>query len=116
MLETRPVFAPIAGTELLRKEFRDRIGPFLNGPSGGQSKLREAAYAGEYFSSLAGQLPEAAGPAVTSLAAMCDQRRQFDLQARLHAWLHGWLWIHLPLSVMLLVLLVVHVVVALKYW
>ena len=40
---------------------------------------------------------------VDTLESLCDQRRQFDRQARLHSWLHGWLCVHLPLSVALLV-------------
>ena len=47
---------------------------------------------------------------------MCEERRQWDRQARLHFWLHNWLWVHFPLSVALVVLMFVHIWAALKYW
>ena len=53
---------------------------------------------------------------VDALSNLCDQRRQFDHQARLHYWLHNWLWIHLPLSLALIVLMFVHIVRTLQYW
>ena len=52
---------------------------------------------------------------VDRLADLCDQRRQFDLQARLHFWLHSWLGAHVALSVALTLLMFVHAVLALKY-
>ena len=54
-------------------------------------------------------------PVVDRLADLCEQRRQFDLQARLHNWLHAWLGVHVALSVALVLLMVVHIVLALKY-
>jgi hypothetical protein len=47
---------------------------------------------------------------------VCENRRQFDLQARIHGWLHGWLLVHVPVSVVLGLLLLIHVPVALWYW
>ena len=49
------------------------------------------------------------------LADFCDQRRQFDLQARLHFWLHSWLAVHVAMSIGLILLMFVHAVLALKY-
>ena len=47
--------------------------------------------------------------------SLCDQRRQFDLQSRMHFWLHAWLGVHVALSVALTVLMIVHAVLALEY-
>jgi hypothetical protein len=48
---------------------------------------------------------------VDRLDALCERRRQLNVQQRVHFWLHNWLWLHLPLSVALLVLLVGHVII-----
>ena len=56
------------------------------------------------------------GDLIERIAAACETRRQFDLQARIHGWLHGWLLVHVPLSFALGVLLAVHVPLALWYW
>ena len=65
---------------------------------------------------LEARLDPAAHPAVDEIEDLCSQRRQFDLEARLHHWLHGWLLVHAPLSIMLFILLLVHIYVACKYW
>ena len=52
---------------------------------------------------------------LNELQALCDLRRQFDIQARLHWWLHSWVWVHLPLSVALVGLLVAHIYTALRF-
>lgn len=53
---------------------------------------------------------------IAGLKAMCDDRRRYDQQARIHHWLHNWLCVHAPLSVALCVVLAFHIVTALKYW
>lgn len=53
---------------------------------------------------------------INALEEYCDQRRQFDVQKRLHHWLHSWLPFHIGLSVAVSVLLVFHVITALRYW
>ena len=60
--------------------------------------------------------PADAAGVIDRLERACEQRRQFDLQARLHDRLHRWLLVHVPLSFALGVLLAVHVPVALWYW
>jgi hypothetical protein len=50
-------------------------------------------------------------PVVDRLEDLCEQRRQFDLQARLHGWLFTWLGVHVALSVWM----VVPIFLALKY-
>lgn len=50
------------------------------------------------------------------LERLADQRRQFNLQRRMHSWLHAWLPFHIAFSVGLSVLLVAHIYFALRYW
>ena len=74
------------------------------------------ARAGSFFANLRRICDPACVEIIGTLEEYCDQRRQFDLQKRLHHWLHGWLPIHIGLSVAVSVLLLVHVVTALRYW
>lgn len=53
---------------------------------------------------------------INSLEEYCNQRRQFDIQQRLHNWLHAWLPVHIGLSVAVSVLLIGHIITALRYW
>ncbi|WP_254510714.1 hypothetical protein [Anatilimnocola floriformis] len=52
---------------------------------------------------------------VSTLAQLCERRRQMNTQQVLHFWLHSWLSLHLPLAMMLLILLAAHVWFALRY-
>jgi hypothetical protein len=67
------------------------------------------------FQALETRLPAAAHPVAERLADFCDQRRQFDLQVRMHFWLQSWLAAHVALSVALTLLMIVHAVLALEY-
>ncbi len=116
VLETRPTVAFVPDSDLLRDTFYDTIAPYLLQGAKSRSKLCRREPCRQLFLALESRLPAATASAAQSLADLCEQRRQFDAQARMHVWLHAWLWIHLPLSIMLMALLCVHVVVALKYW
>ena len=116
VLETRSVFGAIGDTGLLREAFYLEIGPYIRHGAHSRSRLSRLSYSQKYFPTLRTQLPPAASGVVQTLEELCDQRRQFDLQSRLHFWLHAWLWIHLPLSIMLVLLMFVHIFVGLKYW
>jgi hypothetical protein len=115
-VETRAPAQPVPGSEPLRDFFLQIVAPYLHDGARSDSPLRFPNRATVLFQDLKTKLPPAAHKAVDTLASFCDQRRQFDQQARLHFWLHNWLWIHLPLSIALVVLMGVHVYVALKYW
>ena len=108
--------APIAEAEALGVFYREQIAPFLRDGSAANSPLVSATRAAALFQSVKARIPPAAHEIVDALERFCQQRRQWDQQARLHFWLHNWLWVHFPLSVALLVLMVVHVFVALKFW
>jgi hypothetical protein len=116
VLLTQVPTRPIPGAEPLRDAFHDTIEPFLGRPSVAATALGVRARAAQFFEDLRTRVPPEAHPAVDALEGMCEQRRQWDEQARLHRRLHGWLWVHFPLSVALVVLMALHAWAALKYW
>ena len=59
-------------------------------------------------------LPAELHDSLQELADLCDERRQFNTQLRLHRWLHWWLILHIPPLIALLVLFVAHVIVSLR--
>jgi hypothetical protein len=101
-------------TEPLRHYFHAVIGPFLRSETSPRSALRARMQAD--FRELRRKINPAAGAVLDALEDLCERRRQFDEQTRLHAWLHGWIAVHLSLSAVLLVLLVWHAVSAVWYW
>jgi hypothetical protein len=100
----------------LSQRFDAEIAPYLLAGAKSGSVLAGHAAADNYFRGLRESMPAAFHRAVDALEDYCRERRQFDLQRRLHLWLHTWLWVHLPLSAALVVLMFVHIFVALKYW
>jgi hypothetical protein len=115
VLQTQGFVEPVPGAEPLREFFQATALPYLQQGAASRSPLAQAGRSATLFIELRDRLTSRAHPAVDTLEALCDQRRQFDLQLRLHRWLHNWLWVHLPLSIALIVLMFVHVWVALKY-
>jgi hypothetical protein len=101
---------------ILREGLLKTIGPFLLDGRKSSSPLRSQSASAAYFRGLRGDLGAEAAGIVDALEGLCEQRRQHDLQIRMHGWLHGWLCVHVPLSVALIGLMFVHIVVALKYW
>jgi len=116
VLQTRVPSQPVPEAEPLRQFFRGVVEPYLTNGAKSSSMLRSSKRASVLFQDVCGRLPAAAHEAAHTLESLCEQRRQLDVQRRLHFWLHSWLSIHLPLSVALVVLMFVHVFVALKYW
>jgi hypothetical protein len=116
VVETLAVYTAIPGTLPIRRRFFADVRPYLLGGRASGSPLAGEAAAAEFFAGLRGASPAAAADLIGRLEQACDQRRQLDLQARMHHWLHGWLLVHVPLSVALGVLLAVHVPLALWYW
>jgi hypothetical protein len=116
VIETLAVYTSIPGTLAIRRRFFEEIRPYLRDGGRSGSPLATTHHAASLFGLLRETAPSDARPLVDRLEQACNQRRQFDLQARLHGWLHGWLLVHVPLSVALGVLLAIHVPVALWYW
>jgi hypothetical protein len=103
-------------SDRLWQKFDTVVAPYLSQGAKSHSSLATAVSAANFFRGLKESFPPAMHSTVEVLEEFCTERRQFDLQARLHLWLHTWLWVHLPLSAALVVLMFVHVFVALKYW
>jgi len=116
VVETLAVYTAIPGTLPLRRRFFADVRPYLLAGKASGSPLAGAAASAEFFAGLRASSPAAAADLIGRLEQSCDQRRQLDLQVRMHEWLHGWLLVHVPLSVALGVLLAIHVPVALWYW
>ncbi|MFM8633416.1 MAG: hypothetical protein ACKOEX_01160 [Planctomycetia bacterium] len=116
VLQTVPIYSVIPGTREISRRFFQDLRPYLLSGAAGGSPLAGPLESARFFESLRSVSPAAANGLIDQLRQVCENRRQFDLQARIHRWLHGWLLVHVPLSVVLGVLLVIHVPVALWYW
>lgn len=110
----KPAGVAAPDAEPLRVFHESLLGPYLQNPR--RSPLRSPSQAVVLFQDLREMLEPAVHPTVDALEELCERRRQYDEQARLHFWLHSWLCVHLPLSGALLVLMFVHAFFALKYW
>ncbi len=115
VLESRSAVAPVPNSEKLREFFNDVAAAYLKDGSKSGSQLAEEGQARVLFNDLRLALDTPAHNAVSALENLCDQRRQFDLQAKLHRRLHNWLWVHLPLSLALIVLMFVHIFQTMRY-
>ena len=116
VLRTGSVAVWVPGSEPLMAFHTRYIEPYLNAGSRRGLELESPRKAAALFEGLKLRLRSEAHPIVDRLAELCDQKRQLDLQARLHRWLFTWLAIHLALSSALLVLMFAHVLLALKYF
>jgi hypothetical protein len=116
VLETLAPSQPITNTEFLANAFRDTIRTYLEQGAKSGSLLASAPRAAQYFQTVRGRINPEANSIVAHIEGLCDQRRQFDVQERMHWWLHSWLLVHLPLSAALILLMFVHIIVTLKYW
>ncbi len=115
VLVTRVPGAAVPGSEPLRELFRSSIAPYPIRGRASRSPLTIPNKARAIFDDLRARLGPATHETVQILENLCDQRRQLDLQDRLHRRLHNWLAVHLPLSVAVVVLMFAHARVALKY-
>lgn len=129
------IFATIPYCEFIQEQFEREIAPYLchdliyhfyqtnprnrpkHPPRSYESKsvLCQTQTAAIFFQGLKLRIDPQAHTAVDALAALCDRRRQFAKQRRLHFLLHSWLSVHLPLSIALIVLMWVHIIVSLRY-
>jgi hypothetical protein len=87
----------VPDSEPLHIFYRDEVVPYLRAKSGTDLPLGSPRWAQARFRALKVDLRPEAHPAADRLAILCDHRRQFDLQARLHAWLFTWLGIHVAI-------------------
>lgn len=116
LLRTQVPLVPVPNSEALREKFDNTIKPYLESGSRSKSPLVNRRQSAEYFQLLRTTLDPGTHGVVTAIEECCEQRRQFDLQSKLHWWLHSWLWVHLPLSIALLLMMFYHAYVAIKFW
>lgn len=108
--------APIPPAVLAElRDFHVRVvRSFLSNGRSLQYRLDDGISARRVFSQLRSDLPAELHDSLRELEELCEERRQFNTQLRLHRWLHWWLILHIPPSIALLVLFVAHVVVSLR--
>ena len=94
----------------------DELHPYLVDGRAAVPAMGDVAQADRWFDRLAAACSEESRDVIASLRAMCEQRRQFDLQATMHRHLHVWLPLHIAFSIATTILLLVHIVTALQYW
>ena len=95
--------------------YQNEMLPYLKEARARGSALANSNVAAATFKNLRTLLPTAVHEALNDLENICYEKRQIDLQAKLHRFLHGWLFVHIPLSYALLVMGAIHAVVALRY-
>ena len=112
----KKVPAPIAPdfVAVLRNFHIDIVRPFLISGRSPKRRLEDSDSARQIFTQMRAELPAELHDALQQLFVLCEERRQFNTQLRLHRWLHWWLLVHIPPSIALLVLFVAHVVVSLR--
>jgi hypothetical protein len=89
--------------------------PYLRARRGGHFRLGDQKTADDLFRLLKLSVTEKWRPRVETLHQWCADRRQMDVQLRLHHWLHGWLIIHVPTSFALLIMTTWHAWVAVSF-
>lgn len=99
----------------MQRFYENEMLPYLKNAGARGSALANSSTAGAMFKNLRTLLPAAVHEALNDLENICYEKRQIDLQAKLHRFLHGWLFVHIPLSYALLVMGAIHAVVALRY-
>lgn len=114
-LQTRQIADGREDKDILWSAF-DNIEPFLKQGGTTQSPVTDRRNAKLFFQNLRKDCDGTSHEVVDLLEQACDQRRQFDVQSKVHRWLHGWLPIHIGVSIATTILLLVHIWTALKYW
>lgn len=113
--KAKPVVVIPAASLMELRDFHLRVArPFLKSGRATSTGLNEVISAKRLFVQLRADLPHELHEVIDELASLCEERRQFNIQLRLHRWLHVWLVFHVPPSIALLVLFVAHVVVSLR--
>ena len=105
----------VPGSLPLLAFFEETVRPYLEASSGSGSALAPAKRSAAIFRDVRFWLDPAAHEAVARLEELCERRRQFDLQVRLHRWLHNWVGVHVPLAASMFVLMLAHVYFAAKF-
>lgn len=99
----------------IRRFLQAEVQPYLEASGARGSRLGKPALARAMFQQLRVLFPPNLHSHIDDLENVCDEKRQLDLQGRLHKVLHGWLLVHIPLSYAVLLLGAWHAVIALRY-
>jgi hypothetical protein len=99
----------------LRQFLDDEMRPYLERAGAHSARLGHPAEAQKMFEQFRVLLPPELHSNLDDLENICEEKRQLDLQSRLHKVLHGWLLVHIPFSYALILLGAVHAVVALRF-
>ena len=95
--------------------FESQIKPYLISRPAPTHLLADPVRASAAFQQLKVLVPRSLWPKFDDLENICEEKRELELQRRLHQILHGWLLFHIPASYALLLLGAVHAFMALRY-
>jgi len=107
--------APLAGSAPLKEFYTRHVISYLADNASANSTLNDSIAANTLFAQQRLRLPQTLHPALSELQRICDQRRQFLRQRRLHHLLHAWLYLHVPLSFAMVIFALWHIVASLRY-
>jgi hypothetical protein len=99
----------------LQRFVAEHVNPYLSEEQGGRSQLEDREWSRVQFDNFRREFPEAAWTPLSAMEEICEEKRQLDLQARLHRLLHVWLLVHLPASAALILLSIIHAIGAVRY-
>lgn len=98
-------------------EFLDKeVIPYLKAWRGEKIRLGKRQSSDDLFRLLKLNVAAPYRLQVEAMQSWCDDRRQMDLQMKLHHWLHGWLLVHIPFSLLLIIFTGWHAVAALLFF
>ena len=100
---------------IISEFMQDDCFPYLRAPYGTRHRLSRQRLADDAFRVLKLNVTPKWQEKAEQMQSWCSDRRQLDLQAKLHHWLHWWLVVHVPLSFALLVITVWHAWVTVAY-
>jgi hypothetical protein len=95
--------------------YRSELQPFLLHGSA-DSRLANTGQANQLFEALRRRFGAPGESVINAFEDLARERRDLDVQLRLHRRLHAWMAIHLAMSVALVILMFVHIYTALRYW
>lgn len=117
---TPPAAAPAPAldeaNERLASFLDEQVLPYLAARRGQRLPLGDQRVADDAFGVLKVTVATEWHPQIEDLHRWCNERRQLDLQTRLHHWLHGWLFLHVPATLVLLALVAWHALITLVYY
>jgi hypothetical protein len=103
-------------SEAFAKFLDDHVLPYLAARRGEKLPLGRQQFSDDAFGLLKVRVAPEFHKQIELTRRWCDERRQLDLQTKLHHWLHWWVLVHAPLSFALLAYTAWHVLIAIRYY